>query len=395
MVNQYASVFIDESVLDLNYVPNTLIHREEELRLLTALFDYIVSTPFEMTQRVIMIGDVGTGKTALAQRFGLNLTEEAIKRRLKVRYLHINCRELKGSLFMVLRRVVKSLKPEFPDRGYAANELLEILIQILDEENIQLLLCLDEVDALIEREGSDSLYYLTRIQERHPIAPRRLSLLAITRDREIFRKLDRSTLSSLQRNIIEMTNYSQGQLTDIIVNRVKMAFRENAVSLELVDFISTLASYEHGDARYAIDLIWRSGKYADVSYSNKVLPEHVRKAAATLFPVLRETEVEQLSAHEKFVLLSIARFFLHNSVTNATTGEVESNYRVVCEEYGEKARGHTQFWKYLNRLKNLDAVNIRLHASSEGRTHLISLTKIPAKDLERVVVRIIEQKTIN
>jgi cell division control protein 6 len=393
MVNQHASVFVDESVLDLNYVPNTLIHREEELRLLTALFDFIISTPFEMTQRAIIVGDVGTGKTALAQRFGLNLIQEGIKRRLKVHYLHVNCRELKGSLFMVLRRVVKSLRPEFPERGYAATELLEILVQILDEENVQLLLCLDEVDALIEREGSDSLYYLTRIQERHPDAPRRLSLLAITRDREVFKKLDRSTLSSLQRNIVQMPNYTRNQLSDIILGRVEMAFRENTVPLNVVDFISELASLEHGDARYAIDLIWRSGKYADVSYSNEVLPEHVRKAAATLFPVLRETEVEQLSLHEKFALLSIARFFLHNPVTNATTGEIESSYKIVCEEQGEKPRGHTQFWKYLNRLKNIDAVNIRLKASSEGRTHLISLTKIPAKNLEREVVRIIEQKT--
>lgn len=392
MVNQHASVFVDESVLDLNYVPNTLIHREEELRLLTALFDFIISTPFEMTQRAIIVGDVGTGKTALAQRFGLNLIQEGIKRRLKVHYLHVNCRELKGSLFMVLRRVVKSLRPEFPERGYAATELLEILVQILDEENVQLLLCLDEVDALIEREGSDSLYYLTRIQERHPNAPRRLSLLAITRDREVFKKLDRSTLSSLQRNIIQMPNYTRNQLSDIILDRVEMAFRENTVPLDVVDFISELASLEHGDARYAIDLIWRSGKYADVSYSNEVLPEHVRKAAATLFPVLRETEVEQLSPHEKLVLLSIARFFLHNPVTNATTGEIEFSYKIVCEEQGENPRGHTQFWKYLNRLKNIDAVNIRLKASSEGRTHLISLTKIPAKDLEREVVRIIEQK---
>jgi cell division control protein 6 len=294
---------------------------------------------------------------------------------------------------MVLRRVVKSLRPEFPERGYAANELLEILVQILDEENVQLLLCLDEVDALIERDGSDSLYYLTRIQERHPNAPRRLSLLAITRDREAFKKLDRSTLSSLQRNIIQMPNYTRNQLSDIILGRVEMAFRENTVTLDVVDFISELASSEHGDARYAIDLIWRSGKYADVSYSNEVLPEHVRKAAATLFPVLRENEVEQLSPHEKLVLLSIARFFLHSPVTNATTGEIESSYKIVCEEQGEKPRGHTQFWKYLNRLKNIDAVNIRLKASSEGRTHLISLTKIPAKDLEREVVRIIEQKT--
>ena len=384
------SVFIYEGVLDINYIPEKLLHREEELRLLETLYDSIVSAPYEMSIRSIIVGGVGTGKTALAQTFGKSIQEKAARRRINVRYLHVNCRELRGKFFMVLQRVVKILKPQFPERGYAANELLAIIMQILGEEDAHMILCLDEIDALIDEEGSDALYFLTRVQEDRPDDPRRLSLICISKDAETFKKLDRSTLSSLQRNVIQMREYSTSQLSDIVSARSEMAFRRDAIPTDIVDFISELAATEHGDARYAIDLLWRSGKYADVSYSSEVTPEHVRKAAATLFPVLKEESVKQLSLHEQLVLLAVARFFKGKRVTEATTGEIELGYQVVCEEYEEKQRGHTQFWKYLNKLKGLDAVNIKLRSSSQGRTQLISLAKIPATDLEREVTRIIE-----
>ncbi|MFP3952206.1 MAG: ORC1-type DNA replication protein [Candidatus Bathyarchaeia archaeon] len=385
------SVFKDERVLDINYVPEELLHREEELRFLETLYDFMIKTPHEMSQRVVIMGGVGTGKTALAQRFGMNLVDRGRDRGVDIKYVHVNCRELRGSLFMVLRRVVKTLRPEFPERGYAASELLEILLQILDEEDTQLLLCLDEVDSLIKQEGGDSLYHLTRFQERRPDGPRRLSLIVISKDGEAFKEVDRSTLSSLQRNIIKMSDYTQPELADIVLSRAERGFHPEAISLDVIDFISELASTERGDARYAIDLLWRAGKYADVSYSREVLPEHVRKAAATLFPVLKEESVRQLSLHEQLALLGIARHFLHNKATHASTGEIERSYHVVCEEYDEEPRKHTQFWKYLKKLKALDAINIKLSMSSEGRTQLISLAKVPSEELEKEVKRIIEQ----
>ena len=388
-MSQPKSVFVDEGALDLNYIPVKLPHRDAELRFLTGLFRFVVDTPYEMTQRVVIVGGVGTGKTVLAQRFGQNLVEEARRRRVRARYIHVNCRESRGSLFMALNRAIRALRPQFPDRGYSANELLDTLMRILDEEDEQLVLCLDEVDALIEKEGGDALYNLTRVQEERMEGPRRLSLICISKDPEAFQALDKSTLSTLQRNVIRLPEYTRPQLVDILTDRAERAFRPGAVSPEIVDFIGELAASEGGDARYAIDLLWRAGKYADTAYSREVLPEQVRKAAASLFPVLRAEEIKRLSRHEQLVLLGIARHFRHSREPHATTGEVELSYQVVCEEYGEEPRGHTQFWKYLGQLSGLDAVSSVLHASEKGRTQLISLSKIPAEELEREVTRIL------
>lgn len=380
-------IFVDETVLDLNYLPRTLLHREGEMRLLRSLFSYLLTAPREMSQRIVILGGVGVGKTALAQRFGLDLVEEAERRRLRVGYLYVNCREVRGSLFLALRRVVRAFKPEFPERGYSVDDLLEALMILLDERDEHLLLCLDDVEPLVEVEP-DALYRLTRVQEERLEAPRRLSLILIAKSVEAFRPLDRSTLSTLQRNIVSLTPYTQRQLLDIVQSRAQLAFREGVIPLEVLELISELAAGEGGDARYAIDLLWRSGKFAEMEGFRRVLPWHVRRAATTLYPGIREEELRGLSLHERLLLLAIARCFKKGVKAYASTGEVEEVYRMVCEEMDEKPRGHTQLWKYLRRLKGLEVVYISLEAA-RGRTHRIVL-RVPADALEREVERLLE-----
>jgi cell division control protein 6 len=385
-------LIIDEGVLDINYIPPSLIHREAQLRVLRLTYDFMLSAPYEMSQRAIIVGGVGSGKTALARVFGKSLRDEAKKKRLRVEYIHVNCRELRGSLFMVLRRVVKTLRPEFPERGYAPNELMETLMQLLGEDNGQLLLCLDEIDALIDTEGSDALYQLTRVHESQPDAPRRLSLLLITKDRSVFDKLDKSTISSLQRNLIEMPEYSVPQLGDIVSARAEAAFRKSAVPLEVVDFIAELASSENGDARCAIDLLWGAGKRAEMEGATQVKPEHVRQVSPGILSPVKKEGLNHLSLHERLTLLAVARFFRTSTSPHATTGDVEQLYKIACEERGENPRAHTQFWKYLESLKNTGIISSKVDSGSQGRTQFITLGKVTAEDLEREVLKGVEQK---
>ena len=385
----HQSVFVDEAILEIHHIPEKLLHRDTELQRLRSLFDQMVTAPQEMSQKAVILGNVGSGKTVLANAYGRELKEKATRRRVNLHYIHINCRQRRGSLFMILSQVVTRIKPDFPERGYSANELLDILRQILDEEDTQILLVLDEVDALIDTEGSDALYYLTRFHETTPEAPRRLNLICISKDAEVFRKLDRSTLSSLQQNIIRMPDYDKFQLADILNYRVERAFRKDAIPLEIIDFISEVAEKENGDARYAISLLHGAGIEADNAGSRQVKPEYVRKIAVGIFDVIVPDEIKYLSQHEKLALLSIARFFISNTASEATTGEIEESYHLVCEEHGEKVRGHTQFWKYLKKLDDLDFVSMEMHASSQGRTQLIRLDKIPAETLQEKVMELL------
>ena len=387
----YASVFRDETKLDINYTPSKLQHRNQQLQLLTEYFRHAAETPGKMTQRVIVTGRVGTGKTALTQHFGQSVTREAQQRNINLCYVHVNCRQNKGSFFLVLQQVVTQFHPTFPKRGYSAEELLQTLMQILDEKNLYLIVTLDELELLIQNEGSEPLYQLSRIEETRGKTARRLSLICILRDLNWLNKLDESTRSTLQSNIIKLDAYTKEQLQNILNDRVVLAFKQGIVQPETVVLAAELGEDEGGNARYSIELLWRAGKYADTEGSREVLPEHVRKAAGNVYASIRRDEIAALDLYKKLFLLGIARRFQQTGSIHLSMGEAEEAYAIVCEEFDEKPRGHTQLWKYVQELSSLGVIKAEPSASGQrGKTTLIGLPRIAAEDLEKELSKTLE-----
>ncbi len=385
-------MFKDEAKLDINYIPQQLPHREKEHRLLMEFFSFITRYPERMAQRVIITGDVGTGKTVLAQHFGANITSEANKRAVKLRYVHVNSREYRGSLQPILHHAVSVFRPKYPARGYSADEVLSALMQVLDEENAFMVLTLDEFDSLIENEGSDAVYKLTRLQEMRQGKPQRLSFIFIMRDLKSLEKLDESARSTLQRSIVSLTRYGKSELNDILSQRVSMAFELGAVEEDVVDLIAELAFTETGNARFGIELLWRAGKYADAQQAGMVEPECVRMAVSNIVPGVRRSELAGLGLHEKMFLLAVARYFKENEQAYALLSEVEKTYAVISEEMGEQPNSHTQIWNYAQFLSTLKILKIEVEsATTRGRSTRISLLSIPAHELEKELSVLLEK----
>ncbi|MCW4051684.1 MAG: ORC1-type DNA replication protein [Candidatus Bathyarchaeota archaeon] len=379
----YNTVFKDETKLDINYTPSKLKHRDPQLQLLNQYFRHTVETPGRMTQRVIITGKVGTGKTVLTQHFGRNITREAQQRNINLHYAHVNCRQNKGSFFLILQQIVSQFHPTFPKRGYSAEELFQILMQILDDENIYLIATLDELEPLIQNEGSEPLYKLSRIEETRSKTPGRLSLICILRQLNWLDKLDESTRSTLQNNIIQLGTYSKQQLEDVLNDRVILAFKQGVIPPETVSLAAELGEEEGGNARYSIELLWRAGKYADTEGVREIVPEHVRKAGGNVYASVRRDEIANLDLHKKLLLLGIARRFQQTESAHISMGEAEEYYAIVCEEFEEKRRGHTQLWKYVKELSALGLIKAQVSTNGQrGKTTLIGLLRIAAVDLE-------------
>ena len=60
------SLIKNPRVLDLKYIPKKLLHREEEQKMLIQYFKPVIEKPGEYSQRVSIIGPIGSGKTAMA-----------------------------------------------------------------------------------------------------------------------------------------------------------------------------------------------------------------------------------------------------------------------------------------------------------------------------------------
>jgi len=257
-------------------------------------------------------------------------------------------------------------------------------MQVLDEEQVSMVLTLDEFDSVIENEGSDAVYKLTRLQEMRQGKPQRLSFIFIMRDLKAVDQLDASSKSTLQRSVISLERYGKQQLIDILSDRVAMAFELGAVEDDVVALISELAFKETGNARFGIELLWRAGKYADSNDAEILEAECVRLAVSSIIPSMRRSDIASLGLHQKLFLLAVARFFKENEQAYVALSEVEKSYEVVCEEFNEKTNSHTQIWNYAQYLSSLGIIKTEVASSTtRGRSTQISLPSIPAFELEK------------
>jgi cell division control protein 6 len=253
-----------------------------------------------------------------------------------------------------------------------------------------MILALDEFDTLIENEGSDAIYKLTRLQEMRQGKPQRLSFIFIMRDLKSLEKLDDSARSTLQRSIISLQRYGKEQLIDILNDRVSMAFELGAVEEDVVELISDVAFKETGNARFGIELLWRAGKYADAQDACRVEPEYVRLAVSSIVPSIRRSELSGLGLHQKLFLLAAARYFKGNEQAYALLSELEKTYGVVCEEFGVKPNNHTQLWNYAQFLSSMGALTLEV-VTTRGRSTQVSLS-IPASELEKELSASLEEE---
>jgi archaeal cell division control protein 6 len=372
-----SSVIKDLHVLDFDYVPSELPHRTEQLKRLAQMFKPVfVNT----AQNACIRGPVGTGKTAMAKYFCQSLVQIARKQGKILEYVHINCRK-RSTDAMVLLGVLNHFDARFPDRGFSVQEMLEVLRTHLVRKESQLLLVLDEVDALLKKGGSNLIYDLTRFNDETTKTAATVSLIMISQ-KDVLTDLEAAALSTFKRsNTIILEKYTRDELYDIIQQRVQLAFHANTIRTESIDLIADIAS-DFGDARFCIELLWKAGMYADEKHVKQVTPEHVRAAKAETYSVVTETKLRNLGKHQLLTLLSIAKRLQKEGTAYANTGEVEKTYAITCEEYAEDARAHTMFWNYLKEIELAGFIKVKPSGKGQvGSSQMISLPDIPAEVL--------------
>jgi len=370
-----ASVIKNLNALDFDYIPEELIHRDEQLRFLAQMFKPLLS---RVSQNVVIKGPVGTGKTVIAKKFCSSLVNLARKQGKIIEYVHINCRK-RSKDAMVLLGILNHFDSRFPDRGFSVQEMLQILRKHLQRRDAQLLLVLDEADALLKKSGSNFVYNLTRFSDESTREKNPVSLLLISQ-KDVMSMLESSALSTFKRsNVLSLDKYTRDELFDIVRQRVDLAFHNNTVHEECIELIADIAS-EWGDARFAIELLWKAGIAADHQHVQMVVPEHIRAAKAETYSVVTESKLRNLERHQLLTLYAVAKRLKKDGTAYVSTGDAEKTYTVTCEEYDEKPRTHTMFWNYLKEIESAGFINIKLSGKGHlGTTQLISLPDIPAQ----------------
>ena len=126
-----------------------------------------------------------------------------------------------------------------------------------------------------------------------------ISLILITRNPHFLTLLDTALLSSLSYSLIVFNPYNPVQMFDILSRRVQEGLHEKTCSDDIIKSITSL-TINNGDARTAIELLWRSAKVAEQEVSPQIDFEHIRKAKSSIFPIKRSV-ITDLPQQQKFV----------------------------------------------------------------------------------------------
>jgi archaeal cell division control protein 6 len=387
------SLFKDESMLDINFIPEKLPHREKELYLLSRLFLTLITNPNSTSRKILITGKTGVGKTVTVKSFAKMLINASIKRHLFMKYVHINCRKERTS-YKALIKIVRTINDKFPKRGYSPQDLLDIIIDHLNKKDYHLLIVLDELSYLINN-GEDLIYSLTRLNDDSINIQQRISIIGIVRDISCLSNLDASTLSTLQRNIIEFKVYSREEIFDILKYRAGICLNEKVISDEILGMITDLV-YNKGDIRFGLNLIWRSVKIAENKGLKHLSAECVRLGNQDLVPFSTQDILKCISIQKLVFLLSIIRTLKLSEDKAISMKEILNLYKIICENLEVTSRSQSQLWNYLQEFKrdNLITLNVQSEAI-KGRKSLIQIPEISLIKFEKIVLELLESKGLN
>jgi len=384
------SLFEDESKLEINYVPKELPHRDKELSLLSQLFLGVITHPNSISRKILITGKTGIGKTVTIKYFGEILEKASEERSSNIKYIHINCRKERTS-YKVLIRIIQSIDNRFPKRGYSSQDLLDILIDFLHRQNLYMLIVLDELSYLINKQ-EDLIYSLTRINDDNLKGDQRISLIGIVRDISCLNNLDNSTLSTLQRNIIKFNKYSKDQIFDILKYRAKISLKKNVLSDRMIKMISDI-TYNTDDVRYGLNILWRACKIAESKNLNYVTAECIRLGNQDLLPFSTWDILKYMNLQKLTFLLAIIKGLNNRDNVEISFIEALKMYYIICENIGLKPRSQSQLWNYLQELKRENIVLIKIISEGiKGRRAIINIFDLSLPNLEKEVIDILNSK---
>lgn len=364
-------LFTNREALESSFVPENLPHRTEEIKQL----GYILASVLRGAKpsNILCFGKTGTGKTAVSKYVLNTLRKKAPQHGLRIEVAYMNCKSVDTN-YRVFADLCSSLGIEVPFTGLATDEVFTRFRRGLDQRDSLFIVVLDEIDSLVKKSGNETLYNLTRINA--DLSKAKVSLIGISNDLKFKEYLDPRVLSSLSEEEIVFKPYEAPEITDILIDRAKLAFKENALSEGVINMIAAIAAQEHGDARRAIDLLRVSAETAEREGSEDIRQRHVKVAQGA---IERNTITEvcaSLPIQSKIVISSIYLLEIRLETSQmVSTGDVYEEYVRLCREIGMDSLTQRRVGDLINELDTLGIISARVVSRGRhGRTKEIRIS---------------------
>ncbi|PHQ40871.1 cell division control protein Cdc6 [Halorubrum sp. C191] len=272
-------VFANKELLDIEHIPDEerIIGREDEISNLANSIHPAIRGG--KPRNTLIYGKTGTGKSLVAKHVTQSAEDFSHEQGTRLDRAYIDCTQATTETQVVIKLARTFNRPNetnisVPLSGLSTNVYYDRLWQILDSLHDVVIIILDEVDKLQE---NNVLMQLSRAGEAGKIDSCKVGILAISNKISFKDSLDERVLSSLQEREFIFPPYDANQLREIMRHR-QDAFREGALTDDVIPLAAAFAAQEHGDARKALDILRNAGELAKDDDSEVVQEEHVRNA---------------------------------------------------------------------------------------------------------------------
>ncbi|MFH1364025.1 MAG: ORC1-type DNA replication protein [Candidatus Aenigmatarchaeota archaeon] len=362
-----ANIFKNKDVLTDKYIPETIPHREEQIKQIGMVIAPTISG--DKISNIFIYGSTGTGKSVTVKY----ITNELEKTSKNVKIIFVNCKmkRVSDTEYRLLAEVSRLLGTTIPPTGLPTDEVYRIFFKTLESQKKSVILILDEIDAMVKKVGDDILYTLTRLNQ--DLKYTKLSIIGISNDTSFTDKLDPRVKSSLSEEEIIFHPYDANQLRNILTERAKEAFADSVLDGAVITKCAALAAQEHGDARRALDLLRIAGELAERDSSKKITTAFVDKAEERL-DLDRIIEVVRAQPRQSQAVLAGIIKLVESDYKNIQTGDIFNLYEKICHSRGLKTLTQRRLSDLIAELDMLGIINAQVISKGRyGRTREIKL----------------------
>ncbi len=375
------SVFFDKKALQSNYIPETILHREEQTKQLANILAPALKG--EKPSNTFVYGKTGAGKTLTVKHTTKKLMEVAERENISLKVLYINCK-IKRSAdteYRLIAHLARELGKSVPPTGLPTEEVYRSFFKALNKQKQNYLLILDEIDQLVNKTGDNALYNLTRINEEDTES--QISIIGISNDIMFVEGIDPRVRSSLSEEEIIFPPYNALQIQAILNQRVEFAFNKEIIDFGVIEKCAAYAARDHGDARRALELLRVAGELADRKNAKKVTIEHIDDAEAKID---RDRIIDMVATQPKqYQLVLYSILFLQSGRKNSLfTGEVYEVYKSLCNKTNTSILTQRRVSDIISEFDMLGIINAKIISKGRyGRTRDISI-EIPETTLPKI-----------
>jgi cell division control protein 6 len=381
------SVFNQANSLDMSYVPEKVYCRNEAINNLIYNFRRILEEEEQPSINCLILGKGGVGKTCTARYFGRNFKTIALEKDVDVFIEYYNCINFRSK-----SKIIRELLAKYTHgsgRGFSDDEALKLILKQLIREKGYMLLIIDEVHLL----RPDEILAFLDIAETYGHQNAKLSIILISRNKDWMTIETERILSRLNEKI-RLKPYNYEESKQILEYRSELAFKEYVIDDDILNMISQIVT-DHENMRHGIEILRKSGLYADREQLDSVNADIIRAASNEVYPTFRGEIVDQLNDQELLALFGIARSLINKDEPFTLVDDAFEEYQVVSETYSIEPHVKMSFRKYirtLNQLKIIASKTVRIEEAERGRHLEITLLDIPALKLEEFLIEIFDKK---